>query len=278
MNDIAAVIVNWNSGPILRSSVESLLEEEGVEVIVVDNASSDGSMRGLRVLEDRIQIIANAANIGFAGGINRAFRSTSAPLVLILNPDVRALPGVVGKLARVFEEHPRAGAVGGFVNERYMPRKFPTLSSLVRENLGFRRSDLQVSGPDCVRVDQPAGAALMVRRAAFDEVGGFDEQFYPAWYEDVDFCQSLARAGWESYFHPGAAFEHDGGYSLEALGLERFLATYYDNQFRYARKHFSPKSALVLKAALTAGMVPKILARPGRFGSYWRVLREVLTD
>ena len=278
MTDIAAVIVNWNAGPILRSSVESLLAEEGLEVLVVDNASSDGSMRALGPFEDRIQVIANVANVGFAGGINQAFRSTGAPFVLILNPDVRARPGGVRSLARVFDEHPRAGAVGGFVNERYMPRRFPTVGSLVRENLGFAPSDVRVTGSTSMRVDQPAGAALMIRRQAYDEVGGFDEQFYPAWYEDVDFCRNLARAGWESYFHPGAAFDHDGGYSLEALGFERFLSTYYDNQFRYARKHFSQRSTLALKAALTVGTVPKILVRPGRAGSYWRVLREVLTD
>ena len=108
MTDISAVIVNWNSGPILRSSVESLLAEEGLEVVVVDNASSDSSMRALRAFEDRIQVIVNVANVGFAAAINQAFRSTGAPLVLILNPDVvRVVDAVGGKPEKALFDSPK---------------------------------------------------------------------------------------------------------------------------------------------------------------------------
>jgi GT2 family glycosyltransferase len=79
----------------------------------------------------------------------------------------------------------------------------------------------------------------MIRRDAYDEVGGFDEQFYPAWYEDVDFCERVKAKGWDIYFARNAEFLHEGGYSAAAMGAPSFLNSYYGNQVRYARKHFS---------------------------------------
>ena len=274
---VAAAIINWNSGPMLRRAVESVLENGEVEnVVVVDNASSDGSLGGVGAIGDRVNVIENVANLGFAGAINQAFKATTSPFVLILNPDIQAVPGAIAALAGALDAHPKAGAVGGFANQSYPPRPFPTLASLFRENLGLGRPEIKVSGEEAKPVDQPAGAAMMVRRTAFDAVGGFDEQFYPAWYEDVDFCRAISAAGWEIYFHPGAKFHHDGGYSLEALGLERFLTSYYDNQFRYARKHLGPRSGWSLKTALAFGMLVKMMYRPRLAGTYWRVLWEVL--
>ncbi len=278
MNSVVeAAIVNWNSGPMLRRAVESVVEHGEVEnIVVVDNASSDGSLGGVDSIGDQVQVIENVANLGFAGAINQAFKATTSPFVLILNPDIQAMSGAIAALAGALDTRPQAGAIGGFVNQSYPPRPFPTLASLFRENLGLPRSETRVAGEAATAVDQPAGAALMVRRTAYDAVGGFDEQFYPAWYEDVDFCRAISASGWEVYFHPGAKFHHDGGYSLEALGLERFLTSYYDNQLRYARKHLGSKSGLPLKTALALGMLGKMMYRPRLAATYWRVLWEVL--
>ena len=199
-----------------------LLTDEVDGVVVVDNASSDGSLQAIQSLRERVRVIENVANLGFAGAINQAFEATTTPFVLIMNPDARATPGAVRALVNLFDDHPKAGIAGGFINDRYLPRPFPTMWSLVRENLGMSPSKSSLTDGDIHRVDQPAGAALMVRREAFDQVGGFDEQFYPAWYEDVDFCRSVSKSGWEIYYHSAAIFQHDGGYSLEALGFERF--------------------------------------------------------
>ena len=261
----------------LRRALESVLANGEVEnVVVVDNASSDGSLGGVGAIGDRVNVIENVANLGFAGAINQAFKATRSPFVLVLNPDIQAMPGAIAALAGALDAHPKAGAIGGFVNQNYPPRPFPTLASLFCENLGLGRPETKVSGEEAKPVDQPAGAALMIRRAAFNAVGGFDEQFYPAWYEDVDFCRAISGAGWEIYFHPGAKFSHDGGYSLEALGLERFLTSYYDNQLRYGRKHLGPRSGLSLKTALALGMLVKMMYRPRLAATYWRVLWGVL--
>lgn len=276
MSDVAALIVNWNAGSMLATAVESLISGSDAEVVVVDNASSDGSAESVAGIDPRVRVVRNKTNAGFAGGVNRGFLETRTPYVLVLNPDVRVRPGAIAALRTVLERHARAGAVGGFVNSRYLPRQLPTLGSLAGANLGVGPG----TGPEpeaLVRVEQPAAAALLVRRAAFDAVGGFDERFHPAWYEDVDFFAALRQAGWEAYFEPAARFDHEGGYSAVAMGTERFMAAYYTNQFRYARKHLGVGSVPFLKGALVAGVVLRSLARPSGLAGYWRGLWQVIS-
>ena len=270
------VIVNWNSGKRLRSCVESLMTAPTeMEVVVVDNASSDDSMTAIDEFRNRLNFVRNSTNRGFAAGVNQGFASTSAPHVLILNPDVRATAVSIASLDSFLESHARAAAIGGYVNAKYLPRRIATPGSLIREDLGLGNpSSTNPSG--VVRVEQPAAAALMVRRDAFDEVGGFDERFVPAWYEDVDFCRRLIAAGWEIYFDPSVRFEHEGGYSAESLGPRAFAEAYYRNQLRYAEKHFAASSRLALRLSLAAGMVLRTVARPGNAGAYLNVMTGAL--
>ncbi len=274
MSRTAAVIVNWNAGQRLAAAVGSVLETSDAEVLVVDNASTDGSVDAMDGAA-RLRIVRNASNAGFAGGVNRGFAETEAPYVLLVNPDVRARPGAVAALAAVLDGRPRVGAVGGFVNRRYLPRPLPTLGSLARENLGLGRR-VRERPRGLARVEQPAGAALLIRRAAYEAVGGFDERFHPAWYDDVDFSKALAESGWEAWFEPAAQFDHDGGYSAAAMGPARFMSAYYTNQFRYVRKHLGAAGVPVLKAALVAGVVARSVVRPRRAAGYWRGLRQVM--
>ena len=276
-NRVAVVIVNWNSGPMLYRVVKSVLQTGEVEdIVVVDNASSDGSLNALTEITGPVRVIENDSNLGFARAINQGFNATTLPLVLILNPDIQAKPGAIAGLTETMEAHSEIGAIGGFVNSNYPPRPFPTLLSLFRENIGLPRLETKISGAQAMRVDQSAGAALMVRRTAFDSVGGFDGQFYPAWYEDVDFCRAISSVGWEIYFHPGAHFQHSGGYSIETLGFERFLTSYYRNQLRYAQKHLHSRAGLLIKTGLVIGMLLKMVYRPRMCPIYWRVLSGVL--
>lgn len=278
-SSVSVVIVNWNSGPMLDRAIRSLGDMVGTEIVVVDNASTDDSLPRLeeQPLPEGLRILRLAENIGFAGGVNRGFTETTAPMTLVLNPDVRARPGSVSALADFLENEPRAGAVGGFVNAHYLPRRFPSITSLALENLGVSRPHRRMSAPEKPkRVDQAAAAALMIRRQAFNEIGGFDESFYPAWYEDVDFARRLAEAGWERWFEPRARFDHEGGYSARELGIERFYEAYHANQFRYARRHLAGRSVPVLKSALLAGTVARAAARPSRAGGYWRGLKRAL--
>jgi GT2 family glycosyltransferase len=276
MSDVAAVIVNWNGGTELTQTVDALLSNSDAQIVIVDNASSDRSLDPLDETDPRLTVIRNASNEGFSGGINRAAGTTQSPYILILNPDAQARPGAVAALKSVFDAHPRAGAVGGYVNPRYLPRPLPTIGTLALENLGFPPKRLARTSDDPIRVPQPAAAALMVRREAFDEVGGFDAQFHPAWYEDVDFARALATSDWESYYAPGARFDHLGGHAYRLLGTERFMVAYYTNQFRYVRKHWRPGPVPMLKCALILGVLARMLRSPDRIPDYWRGLLPVL--
>jgi N-acetylglucosaminyl-diphospho-decaprenol L-rhamnosyltransferase len=277
MNSVVA-IVNWNSGDWLRPCVESLLATTtSAEILIVDNASKDESVDSVQGFRNRVSFIRNSVNRGFAGAVNQAFEATSASYVLILNPDIRVMPGAVQALEDFMENHPHAGAVGGYVNEKYLPRRFPTVGALLSENLGFPPARQTIPGSEASPVDQPAAAALMVRRDAYDEIGGFDEQFYPAWYEDVDFCRRLKQKGWDIYFAPKAEFIHGGGYSVEKLGSESFIRTYYSNQVRYARKHFGSAGSLAVRASIAAGMLVRIVARPKSARAYAKALVGALT-
>lgn len=272
MSSVVA-IVNWNSGEWLRKCVDSLLATAEAGILVIDNDSTDGSFESVQSMPNRITLIRNPTNRGFAAALNQAFHATSAPYVLVLNPDIRVMPGAVALLEEFMEAHPRAGAVGGYVNEKYLPRRFPTAFALIRENLGLSRPapGMQTQS-EAFAVDQPAAAALMIRRDAYDEIGGFDEQFFPAWYEDVDFCRRLKVKGWGIYFAPQAKFVHEGGYSADALGTERFVLTYYSNQLRYARKHLSAIAGLAVRGSVAAGMFARMVVRPRQAGAYAKAL------
>src|SRR5262249_6025521 len=210
---------------------------------------------------------------------------SSSSYLLVLNPDVTALPGSVQMLEDFMDRHPRAGAAGGYVGDKYLPRQFPSAVGLILENLGLSRLTLAAlyerggSGShrppvqsSAIRVDQPAAAALIIRRDAYEEVEGFDEQFFPAWYEDVDFCRRINAKGWDVFFIPAAKFVHAGGYSATALGSERFVRAYYQNQLRYAKKHFGAIESLAIRLSVATGMIGRMVVRPGQAGAYGRAL------
>ncbi len=264
-------IVNWNSGRLLEECVESVLLVPDVKVFVLDNHSTDGSTDFLVSPHDRVTYAAYRDNKGFGGGVNRIISGADTPYVLILNPDVRVTAGSIELMEDFMESCPRAAAVGGYAGEKYLPRRLPTAWSLAMENLG-RPSRPIVVGDAVVRVEQVAAAAMMIRRKALENELIFDENFYPAWYEDVDFCRRLKRENWEVYFAPNAKFLHSGGYSAKTMGSERFLHTYYRNQVRYARKWFRWHEVMLVKASVVLGMIGRMIARPWNIPGYIKVL------
>lgn len=267
----ATVVVNWNSGRWLARCLDSL--ESAAEIVVVDNASEDDSIELASKSHATVRFILNNENRGFAAGVNQGFHATSSPYVLVLNPDVQATPGAIQQLEGFLDSSPHAGAVGGYVNPNYLPRRLATPRTVILENLGIRsRSTL----PQTTEVEQAAAAALMIRREAYSSIGGFDEQFQPAWYEDVDFCRRLRAAGWQTHFLQDARFLHEGGYSARALGPSLFASAYYRNQLRYVRKHFGLAASLAVRGSIVAGMAGRMVARPTRSPAYLKVIAGAL--
>lgn len=268
--DLDVVVVNWNGGDHLVSLLDSLepLSGELGSVRVIDNASEDGSERS--AVRPWVQLVRSPRNLGFAGAANLGVRAGRSEWVLLMNPDVRIFRESLRGLYRVARKHPEAGIVCGALvgpegggQEDFQIRRLPTLWSAVAENLFFdelvkkRRTPGPGLGPRSV--EQPAAACWLLRRQAWKDVDGFDESFYPAWFEDVDFCRRVGRRGWEILYFPEFVFEHVGGSSVTRLGYKEFLRIYRRNELRYWRKHH-PSTWWLVWLPNRVGLVLRLVA------------------
>jgi GT2 family glycosyltransferase len=265
---IGIVIVTYNSAAEIGASLEAALRS-GAEVVVVDNASSDGTVAEVR--RQGARVIANAKNRGFAAAVNQGFCALSSPFVLLLNPDAVIQTGLEA-LGEACELTGAAGASGKLVGadgqpqRGFMVRRFPTASALILEalllnrvwpnnpvNHRYRALDLPL---DVVtQVEQPAGAFLMLRREVWEELGGFDEGFHPLWFEDVDFCLRAAQRGYLLYFVPSAVAKHTGGHSIPALSVEARRIYWYGSLLRFSAKHFRPIGFRAVCLAVVTGSI-----------------------
>jgi hypothetical protein len=280
-----AVIVTWNSAAHIGACLDALRRHEPtLPVAVVDNASSDNTAAEVR-RRDGIRLAANPINRGFAAAVNQGVAMLpGCDLILVLNPDA-IIRTNLDPLRAEFA-NPRTGACGGrLLDESGQPQKgfeirgFPTPSALAFETLGINR--LWPSNPvnrryRCLDADtsapcdaqQPAGAFLMIRRTAWQQAGGFDEQFHPVWFEDVDFLYRLASSGWTIRFTPLAQALHAGGHSVSRMpGAGRELA-WYGSLLRYVVRHFSGAGRAAVCWAVFVSAVPRAAVKAVRGPSF----------
>ena len=289
----SAIIVTHNSGAAIRECLEALASEH-CDIVVVDNASSDDTVRRVEefVAWSPARLVANEENRGFAAAVNLGAREAEGEVLLILNPDAIAEPGAVAALVRCIDAT-GAGAVGGALLEAdgqpargFAFRRIATLAPLVCEALlinqlwpgnpvNRRYRCLNADYLQQQEVEQPAGACLAVRRTMWDKLGGFDEQFFPVWFEDVDFCKRLREQGAKVFYCPEARFRHGGAHSVGQLSFRDKQVYWYGNMLRYARKHFSAGQTAILRAAIVAGMAMRSVA--ALFGGRKAPLGETLT-
>ena len=283
---LAVVILTHNSAADVVDCLTSVTDESPGEIVVVDNASSDGTADRVANEFPRARVLRNERNTGFAVAANQGVRATTGPYVLLLNPDAKLHRGALGHLREVFDAHARAGAVGALVRNpdgsvQPTKRVFPTVGqSIVHGFVGIFRPDnpgtkaYTLAGADfssARTVDWVAGPAMAVRREAFDEVGGFDEGFF-FFVEDVDLCKRLWDRGWEVWFSPGAEVTHIWGGSWTKRPL-RFIWMHQWNLFRYVRKHY--RGAWVLAyPAIAAGLLARFVLLAAR----WLVTRRSVPE
>ena len=235
--------------------------------MVVDNSSSDQSAAEARRRGARV--IVNESNRGFAAAVNQGFASLSSSYVLLLNPDAILLSGI-DALREACDLPGSAGAGGLLVSEDrrpqigFMARALPTPAALILESLvlnrlwpanpvNYRYRNLGLDIRTRATIEQPAGAFFMVRRAVWQELGGFDEGFYPIWFEDVDFCRRVLDRGYHLYYEPAAVAKHTGGHSIPQLTVETRRYYWYRGLLRYSAKHFRAPAFRAVCLAVALG-------------------------
>lgn len=236
---LSIIIVNYNTGPLTRALIESLLSQtlpRGTEIIVVDNDSKDDSVPLLKADFPEITVIENTKNVGLAAGVNTALKVAKGTYYLILNPDMIALPGSVTTLVEFMDQNPDVGMAGGKLISpngelQYSCYRFYRFMTILyrrtflgksvrgrKETYRFLMKDFDhESARD---VDWLMGACLIVRAKAVGEVdawklpemankfaGGMDERFF-LYFEDVDWCRRIWEAGWRVTYVPQAVFSH----------------------------------------------------------------------
>jgi GT2 family glycosyltransferase len=301
------VIVNWNAGALLRDCIAALDASTGasrLHVIVVDNASSDGSADALAGTAFRLSVIRNAENRGFAAACNQGAAAGHAALLLFLNPDVRVEPDAVAR-AMDFLAEP-AQAATGIVGIRLLDcqgrtsrtsARRPTVAAMLLRSLFIDRIMPRAVPPhfmtewdhlDTRPVDQVMGAFLMIRRSLFGRVGGFDQRFF-VYYEDLDLCLRAIDDGHAVVHLAGATAIHDGGGTTSTV-KDRRLFYETSSRVRFVHKWHGMVAAGALAALIALVELPlrvigtmALAPRDGWLvlrgaGLYWRNLPRLIRE
>ncbi len=266
---LAVVVVNYNAGPHLYQCLRSLREAAGdaaLEMVVVDNASRDGSLDTAEGAFPEVRVIRNDTNRGFAAAANEGIAATSAPYVFLLNPDAEVRAGTLSGLVKVADEHPRAAAFGVLVRDpdgSLYPsaRRVPGLGvGLGHAFLGLVKPDNRFSRKYTMadwdrsterEVEWVSGSAMLLRRAALGNVGPFDEGYF-MYVEDVDLCTRLRKRGWRVVFTPEVEVMHVGGVSTGRS--RRMFFEHARSAARYFERHRSPGALAVLRPFVRAAL------------------------
>ena len=275
--DVSVVIVTWNTRDLLLDALRSLYAETtGVsfEVIVVDNASSDGTSTAVNRLYPDVRLIELATNRGFTGGNNVGFEAARGRHVLLLNSDTIVLPTTVEPLVRFLDEHPRAGTAGArHLNaDGSLQRSMDDVPTLLADVLYYTelyrvptirrwlsRRSAWWSDHDVEReAGWVNGACMMVRRDVITEIGGLDERLF-IYGEELDWCYRMKQAGWTVHFIPSAEVIHLGGLAMDSAA-DRRTQLLMKGQVHFYREHSSPWTAAAFSAVLALTAVVRLAA------------------
>jgi GT2 family glycosyltransferase len=256
---ISAIIVSYNTREMTLECLRTLaVSLDGIdsEIIVVDNASSDGSVEAIRAAFPHIRLVASESNSGFGAANNEAMRLARGRFFLLLNSDAFPEKPAIPALLTFLQENPRAGVVGprllnadGSLQVSCYP--FPTPVSAWLENLWLHRGYHGWLHDSVRQVDFLIGACLLVRREVYEQVGGFDERFF-MYSEEADWLRRMKDAGWEAIFVPGACVTHLGGAS-GAKEEVRISRHFFESLDYYERKHHGLAGLIAFRLAMIVG-------------------------
>ena len=276
---VAIVVVSYNTRDLLLECLASLVgstQGRSAHLVIVDNSSEDGSYEAIREAYPHATAIRNSTNLGFGAACNQGFKATDAPFILLLNSDARLTAQAFHALCDCLEQNERCGAAGCKLidaagAEVINTRNFLTPLNQAFELIGIeaglaslqrtRRPKLDRNLVDC-SVDWIDGACLMLRRAALDEAGFFDERFF-MYSEDEDLCFRLKKRGWLVCFCGAGTAVHHGAASSRLCKID-MLRHFYLSQMLFLLKHHGPFSAFLFAVAMRTVLVLKrLLLRDG---------------
>lgn len=303
-SDLSIIIVSWNVRDLLRACLTSLTNDErratkdateassfvlrpSSELIVIDNASADGSAAMVAAEFPAVRLIANAENVGFTRGNNQGLAVARGRYVFFLNPDTEVVGDALVTMVTYLDAHPEVGALGpqlcyGDGSLQSSCRRFPTFATALFESTplawhwpanpwarryrmedrvsGIKNQETGEKGRDEVTsdssvpigqdVDWVVGAALMVRREILAQVGGFDEGYF-MYSEELDLCRRIKEAGWQMVYLPAAQIIHHEGKSSEQVVAARHIR-FQTSKVRYFRKFQGPIQAEALRVFILA--------------------------
>jgi GT2 family glycosyltransferase len=277
---VSVIIVSFNTRQTTLDCLAALfagLGETSAEVIVVDNASVDGSVEAIRAAFPKVDVIASDRNLGFGAANNLAMKRSVGRYILLLNSDAFIRPGAISSLVAYLDSHADVGVVGprllnadGTLQKSCYP--FPTPGRGWIENLWIsalfpnhpRLGDYRQWAHDTERdVAWVIGACMLVRREVFDRVGGFDERFF-MYSEEADWQWRIRLAGWKVAFTPSAVVVHLGGAS-GATDKARIHRHFFTSLDYYQRKHHGLAGLILFRAAMVVGGMLRLVAWSGVF-------------
>ena len=262
---VRLVVVAYNSRPVLGAFFDSLATAgvDDLEVVVVDNHSADPPRQD--ELPGYGRLIIAEKNLGYGGAANLGLAGSTAPWLVVANPDVVWEPDSLARLIERAEAWPRAGVVGPAVIDTDgtvypSAREFPSLTSGVGHALlakvwpqnPWTRRYHSATDPTERRTDWLSGSCLVLRREAFESVGGFDDGYF-MFFEDVDICDRLSKAGWSSVYLPAARVRHDQGHSWRKRP-EAMLRAHHNSAYRYLARKYSGWYFAPVRLALRLGL------------------------
>jgi len=322
--DLSIVIVNWNVRDFLQRCLLSIYPASNhasvaqsrpplmspdidssfsIETIVVDNASTDDSVKMVRHAFPQVILIANAENRGFTGGNNQGIAASRGRYVLLLNPDTEVLDDALMRMVAYMEAHPDVGALGPMLlnpdgSVQSSRRRFPSLVTAFVESTTLQSwfphhrllcdyYVLDKSDDAITEVDWVDGACLLARRETLDQVGLLDEGYF-MYSEELDWCRRVKTAGWQVVYYPAAQVMHHRGQSSEQVKAFQIIR-FNRSKIRYFRQYHGALAAALLRAFLLLNYGYQLFLetakwavghkrplRRQRMHAYWQVLRSRL--
>ncbi len=307
MADLSIVIVSWNVRDFLAACLDGIRANAGalqVEVVVVDSYSDDGTVTMVRERFPWVKFLPQSSNVGFTRGNNLGLAAAQGRYLMLLNPDTEVVGEALPRMVKYMDDNPNVGIVGPQTlnsdgTTQSTRRRFPTLLTALFESTwlqgwaprrvldDFYAKD--IADNDTADVDWVQGSALLIRRKAYAQVGGLDEQ-YVMFSEEMDWCKRVRRAGWRVVYMGDARIIHHGGKSTEQVSALKHIH-FQNSKLRYFRKFHGPLAAFALRVFLLASYAEQLLLeelkatiglkremRRERVRIYWKVIQSLVAN